>query len=154
MPFGPVEWRCQCAILRGVRVAFEVAKGAFHLRERQLGDRSVVRSMPDHPSFIESNPMVRLTLFRPTFAPVQLFSPPAAFRGCNFIQMLRVRCKRDGKSDSTFPLKYLLIYYPVNARQIIKTRRLIGQTKGIYLGKFIIGILLPCCYYYKFLYLV
>lgn len=46
-----------------VRVAFEVAKGAFHLGERQLGDRSVVRSMSDHPSFIESNkPMVRQTL--------------------------------------------------------------------------------------------
>ena len=49
--------------VQSVRVAFEVAKGAFHLRERQLGDRSVLRSMSDHPSFIESNPMVRLTLF-------------------------------------------------------------------------------------------
>lgn len=45
----------------GVRVDSGVAKGAFHLRRRQLGDRSTIRPTLDHPSFIESDLMARPT---------------------------------------------------------------------------------------------
>lgn len=44
---------------QGVRVGSGVAKGAFHLRRRQLGDRSTIRPTSDHPSFIESDLMAR-----------------------------------------------------------------------------------------------